>query len=111
MATALAEYRNLEQLDAIVKEYNFDVIDANQGAFSKALALAKGIQELRKAFTPEVLKDFLSLQGSAIGFRTDRDDKKEGRYNVDEIRDCAIEALLRGAYPIGNEFNIISGRT
>jgi hypothetical protein len=28
-------------------------------------------------------------------------------YHDDVIRDCCIEAMLRGAQPIGNEFNVI----
>ena len=56
--------------------------------------------------TPELLDQILPLQNSSLGFRTDR----PTGYQPDVVKDCFIEATLRGLSPIGNEFNIISGR-
>jgi len=56
-----------------------------------------------------LLRDVVSLAGTPLGFRTDRDDEKE-KYSEAEIRDCMIEALIGGLRPVGNEFNIIAGR-
>jgi hypothetical protein len=50
----------------------------------------------------------MALQGSAIGFKTDKD--QGGGYPESTVRDCLIEATLAGVYPVGNEFNIIAGR-
>jgi hypothetical protein len=46
----------------------------------------------------------MALQGSAIGFKTDK------AYPEDVVRDALIEATMSGVYPVGNEFNIIAGR-
>lgn len=62
---------------------------------------------LREAFTPEVMGAFMSLQNTALGFRTD---KAQGGYPEDVVKEAVIEASLRGLSPVGNQFNIISGR-
>jgi hypothetical protein len=63
---------------------------------------------LRDAMTEDVVKPLMSLQGSGLGFRTDQDSK--GGYDWQTVRDCTIEAWLRGFYHVGNEFNVIAGR-
>lgn len=78
--------------------------------FKKAFALANAIVALREALTDEVMKPIMSLQGSPLGFRTDRDRDKDKGYPVDTVRECAISALLKGVQMTGNQFNIISGR-
>ncbi len=73
---------------------------------SKALTVARTIQAIRASITPEMLKDVVALQGTRLGFRTDRDDK--GGYSDEIVRDCAIEALMNGVHLVGNEMNIIA---
>jgi hypothetical protein len=75
----------------------------------RAIALATGMKAIRAALTTEVVKElFMPLQGSALGFRTDKD--KDGGYDIATVTDCLIEALIRGFSPVGNEFNIIARR-
>ena len=74
----------------------------------RAFALAKGIQQMRESLNPEAMNPIMSLQGSHLGFRTDRDEK--GGYNMDTVRECFIAATLNGLTPVGNMFNIIAGR-
>ena len=62
------------------------------------------------------MENALALQlASPLGFRTDRDDPKdkiegypERGYPVEIVRDCFIEATMRGAVSVGNEWNIIT---
>jgi hypothetical protein len=88
-----------------------------------ALNVAQGIAELRELFDqPEIKERIIALQDKAIGFRTDKDPtrKAKGRdgqpdyfptpYSWEIVRDCSIEATLRGLQLAGNQFNIISGR-
>jgi hypothetical protein len=84
-----------------------------------ALAVAESVEQLRALLdTPEVRSRILALQDTSIGFRTDRDprtkNKKSGEYNQPYdwpvVRDCALEAALRGLQWVGNQFNIITGR-
>lgn len=74
--------------------------------FKRAMMVAESVGELRRLLTPEVMANIMRLQNNAIGFRTDN----AAGYPLDVVRDCLIEATLRGVYPVGNEFNIISGR-
>jgi hypothetical protein len=90
-----------------VKDYN-EAIVACTDEFEKGMLLAEGMAELRKALTPQMMQSILTLQGNALGFKTDKD--KDGGYDMDTVRDCTIEAWLRGFYHVNNEFNIIAGR-
>lgn len=82
----------------------------------RALTLAKGMQVLRNALVGPAMKDIMELMDTKLGFRTDRAPGQTDRngnpvkpYQEAVIRDCVIEAMIRGASPIGNEFNVISG--
>ena len=77
------------------------------GQFARALATANAVATLRDLLTKEVMANVMPLQNTALGFMTDR---RDAPYSVDVVRDCLIEAVLQGVSPIGNEFNIISGR-
>jgi len=78
-------------------------------AMEQAIVLANGMRALRTALTDEIVEKLLMpLQGSSLGFRTDKD-AGQG-YPVAVVKDCVIEAMIRGFQPVGNEFNIIAGR-
>jgi hypothetical protein len=74
---------------------------------AKAFKLAEGVKKVR-AVVKGAIDQILPLQGTALGFRTDKD--KDGGYPVDVVVDCATEALLRGLRLTGNEWNIIGGK-
>lgn len=85
-----------------------------------ALAVAESVDQLRHLLdTPEVRARIEALQDTSIGFRTDSDpkvwNKKKNAHNQPYewpvVRDCALEAALRGLQWVGNQFNIITGRT
>lgn len=81
---------------------------AGENTFMRAFALAKGVEQMRSTLSDEAMRPIMSLQGSHIGFRTDRDEK--GGYNVQTVRECFIAATLNGLTPVGNMFNIIAGK-
>jgi len=80
--------------------------------FKQAISLAKGMRELRRAVDDNFVKHCLMpLMGTTLGFLADRPNPKEPEpYGPLVVRDCAIEAMIRGFNVVGNEFNIISGR-
>lgn len=88
------------------------------GKMSRAIAVATAVEQIRDLLIHDVIKPIMALQNRAIGFKTDKDpsqiDRKTGKPNIpyseDVVRDCLIEAVLNGVYPVGNEFNIIAGR-
>jgi hypothetical protein len=102
-----AKPEQILELDGIVKECNLSNMTAEQ-AFESAFRMAAGVQKLRQTITPAMMKDIMALQGTALGFRTDKD--RDGGYDVEVVKDCAIEAVLRGFRLVGNEINIIAGR-
>lgn len=89
------------------------------GSFEAEIAVAQTMADMRALLTPEVMAPIMALMNSDIGFRTDRDPKvtpkdKEGNpmqpYSMEVVRDCVIEAKLRGFHIVGNEMNIIAAR-
>jgi len=82
----------------------------DRGVFEHAAMVAAGMNELRQLVDKEVMQYVMPLQGSSIGFRTDRDHQQDNGYGQEVVRDCLIEATIRGVRPVGNEFNIIGSR-
>jgi hypothetical protein len=89
------------------------------GSFEQEIGVAQAMSDLRVALTDDLMAPIMSLMNTDLGFRTDRDPKlqpkdKEGNpmtpYPAEVVRDCVIEAKLRGFHVVGNEFNIIAGR-
>ncbi len=84
-----------------------------ESAFKRAFMTAVCIADLKEALTEEVMKPIMFLQGSSLGFRTDKDNPKDGSkpgYPVAVVKECLIAAVLTGLLPCGNQFNIIGGR-
>ena len=71
----------------------------------KSIKTANFIQKMKAALTSEVMGAIMSLQNSALGFKTD----KETGYPEAVVRECAIEAFAFGIGVTGNQFNIIGG--
>ncbi len=96
----------IQRLEAIAQECN--VLNMNVGHFTRAFKMASAIRALNTLITDDMMKDIMELQGSALGFRTDKD--RENGYQVGVVKECAIDCLLRGGHLVGNEMNIIAGR-
>lgn len=75
--------------------------------FEKAFQLAAATKELKSLLTDDYMMPIMELQGSKLGFKTDKD--AEGGYKLPVVRNCLIEAVLFGVQPFGNQFNIIAG--
>lgn len=97
----------LQELDDIAREANRSVI-ASLGQFKQALVMAGAVRKMNDVITDYMMGDIMALQGTSLGFRTDKD-AGQG-YPLPVVKQCLIEAVLYGARPVGNEFNIISGR-
>jgi hypothetical protein len=98
-------------VDLAIKECGILAI-RDMPKFKQALALAKGVRALRQALDDNFVKwALMPLMGSTLGFLTDMDkEPKEKHYGIQVVRDCSIEALIRGFNLTGNEMNIIAGR-
>lgn len=74
--------------------------------FEKAHLISTAFVALEQMLTDEYMVPIMALQGSKLGFRTDKD--KSGGYPIKVVRRCLIEAVLYGLQPYGNQFNIIA---
>lgn len=77
--------------------------------FERAFLMAEAMGKLKELLTPEYMAPIMLLQGSRLGFKTDKDTK--GGYEMSVVKHCLIEAVLMGLEVTGNQFNIISGNT
>lgn len=84
---------------------------ANDDPIIRTVIMAQAAQLLRERLTPNIMNDFRALMNTPLGFRTDRaQGNASGKvYDDATIKDCLIQALVRGLRPTGNEFNIIAG--
>ena len=89
------------------------VIETKYGAdtIGAALCKANALATLRRLITPEIMQQaVLPLQGTRIGFLTDRDNDRDGPYPEGVVKDAVIEAMMAGVPLIGNRFNILGKR-
>lgn len=84
------------------------LLEGDEGAFTLTLKMSAAMQQLREMITPEMMKPIMALQGSSLGFRTDKD--KEGGYPESVVKEAMIEATLKGFRMVNNETNIIASR-
>lgn len=110
--TALAKREEVakagEQIQRAIVECGVTAIQ-KEPPFMQAIRMATGVNMIRKALTDAFVEQyFMPLQGTTLGFLTDKD--TAGGYDVRVVKEVLCEALLRGFRPVGNEFNIISGR-
>lgn len=97
------------ELDEYAKVNTLATITEGKGNFTASLALAQGIEYLQSKLTNEIMSPLMRLQGSPLGFRTDKD--KTGGYDIATVRDVMIDATIKGGFLLfGNEVNIIAGR-
>lgn len=73
----------------------------------RTMKMARAMDMLRQLLSDDFMREIMKLQGSRLGFRTDKD--SGSGYPVNVVRECAIETLMRGGHLVGNEFNIIAG--
>ena len=99
----------LEKLEALAASQVNALSQPEKGVFSRALQMSRVINQMRSLITKDVMKHIMPLQGSKLGFRTDND--SSGGYSEDVVKECLIEAVLNGAMPCGNEFNIIASNS
>ncbi|WGK93769.1 MULTISPECIES: hypothetical protein [Flavobacterium] len=106
----MSELTITENQSLVSRELNgqiLAVLNNKVEGFEKAFVMSSAIMVLKEKLTPEYMKPIMYLQGSNLGFKTDKD--KNGGYLPEEVKACLIDAVLLGLQPTGNEFNIIAG--
>jgi hypothetical protein len=92
-------------------------IEQAHGHLHRAALIASGIEKLRELLTPKLMGVIMSLMNTELGFLTDRDPARARRdkpapppYDVETVKTATIAGLLRGFFPVDNEWNLISGK-
>ena len=99
----------LVELDTFARDNNLAVLTENKGLFSASIHLANAMVQLKAMIPEEVMNMLMTLQGSPLGFKTDKD--KTGGYPVETVRDVMIDMTIKGGFLLfQNEVNIISGQ-
>lgn len=111
---ATVNKEQLKKLDDTAKDF-YNICSQNDQSPITAIQRSSAMGLLRQLLTPEIMAPVMELQGSALGFKTDKDKEKvngkyvKGRgYPVEVVRDTFIFALGKGAQMINNEVNIIA---
>lgn len=106
-----ARPEDLARVETILTEFSAITGGNESSHFGRAFSLAAAIRALHQSITEDMMKDIMHLQGTGLGFLTDKDNgKPTPGYPVEDVKLVAIEAALMGAHWVGNEFNIISCR-
>ena len=93
----------MSSLSRTVTAFRQHLADPAVNEWERDLVQAKALAPLERLLTPDLLQDFMKLQDSPYGFRTD------SKYPAEVVRRCLIQAWLAGARVSGNQFNIIAG--
>jgi len=113
------EKASLDQIVANVEtaaeQYGLSTIRAEKGLV-QAIKMSQGLQLLRETLTNDFMEQYIMpLQSTPLGFKTDKDNPPENAgphwkpgYELEVVRECLVEATIRGLRPVGNEFNIIA---
>jgi hypothetical protein len=104
----LAIEQKMLELEKVLASCRLEDV-AQLSEVQQAFRIGRWVDRLARVLSDDVVQAVLMpLQGSALGFRTDKD--RQGGYPLEIVRECAIEALIRGFRIAGNEFNIIDRR-
>lgn len=110
----------LEKLDKKIVDVTF-LLKQNDDFISLSSMSAQVLleNEMRELLSPEIMKYLRALTGKMGCFAVDRnlqnnnentESENSGGYTDDEIRECILSAISRGARLIGNEFCIRNGK-
>lgn len=103
------------RIDRLADQYRAHSAEVT-GKFRRALMLAEAMRQITGAISAPMMDLIMGLMNSQLGFLTDRDPSRPGKsgqvqpYHPEVVKRCFVESVLLGLNPIGNEWNIISGK-
>jgi hypothetical protein len=118
-STEVAEVKENSLSNIINNQVAIVLADKSVG-IEKAFVIASAMEILDAHLTPEIMKPIMRLQGSKLGFKTDKDFVKiEGTnryekgpgYPLDVVKNCFLEMSLIGLQPVFNQWNIIGSNS
>jgi hypothetical protein len=105
----------LNALRTTVAQFREALADPHIDETTKMYVQSEAIESIERQLKP-LLGNVMKLMNSPLGFKTDRPPGGKDRngnpvqpYSQDTVCRCVIQALLKGAHVVGNQFNIIAG--
>ena len=102
-----SDLQTMLALDRTSQACSKQLVEAGTNEAVKALIVARSVKQFKSLLSDAVMSDIMELQNSPLGFRTDK--SKDGGYPLPTVRDCVVQAFMRGLRVTGNEINIIAG--
>lgn len=122
MAKKKEEIKDQNENPLMIAEKQDEIVQSvikskDLAGFQRANLVSNAIVQLRELLSDEYMTPIMALQGSKLGFRTDKDlvkikggsYRKGPGYTMEVVRECLIEAVFQGLNPYNNQFNIIGG--
>ncbi|HEY6143766.1 MAG TPA: hypothetical protein VIV55_10180 [Flavobacterium sp.] len=117
-----AEVEAVEKINGLSSQIDIQVgivLADNSVGIQKAVVIAHAMQVIDDCLTPEIMQPIMRLQGSKLGFKTDKDlirnennqYVKGPGYPLEVVKNCFIEMSLIGLQPVFNQWNIIGGNS
>lgn len=101
-----SDLQTMLALDKTSQACSRQLLEAAGNEAVKALIVARAVKQFKALLSDAVMRDIMELQNSPLGFKTDN---TEHGYAMPVVRDCVIQAFMRGLRVTGNEINIIAG--
>jgi hypothetical protein len=104
-----------DKMDRTVRAVSAE-LETTEGHFRRAMVMARGIQLFRTMLDSKMVAELMGLMNNPLGFQTDRGPGKgpggqnSPEYTAEVVKDCMVAAFLQGAFPVGNEVNILFGQ-
>jgi hypothetical protein len=98
------ELEKAEKIDNSIKS----LMSSGLSGFALSIARANVASVIRESLSDDMMKGVFEMENKKYGFLTDKTGSE--KYTKDVIKDCFIEASMKGVEPTGNQFNIISGK-
>lgn len=102
-----------KKLDALERQYKKESEVDGLSSLRRALLAGAAISRMETLLTDEVMKFFMRLMNTGLGFKTDRgphakEKEMQEPYPVAVVRRVLAEALLKGFMPFNDEFQILA---
>ena len=105
--TLIIKDGELEKAQRIDDSIN-QLMTSKLAGFALSIARANVASIIRESLSDDMMKGVFDMENKKYGFLTDKTGTE--KYTKEVIKDCFIEASMKGVEPTGNQFNIISGK-
>ena len=112
---AVPEQAEVAKIDQIIADLpTMGVGSQAVRSFAASIQVADALEAIRDALTPAIMEKIMKLKNTPLGFMTDErkatGNKPAVFYDVNKVKEFAVETIANGFTLTGNEVNLIAGR-